>query len=173
MLVHVNIATAFLPKVAQSLQELNVQLRGDKRTCEILPDIEDATEKDWETEYSDLILSIKIVDSLEEAIAHINDYGSKHTEAIVTEDVEAAETFLALVNASGVYHNCSTRFADGFRYGFRAEVGISTQQMPPRGPVGLEGLVTYKYQITGDGHLVANYTSNDAKPLTHRDLVGD
>ena len=169
LLVHRNIAAAFLPRCNEALQKLNVELRGDERSCEILPYIAVATEKDWETEYSDLILSIKIVDSVEEAIAHINDYGSKHTDAIVTEDVEAAETFLALVNAAGVYHNCSTRFADGFRYGFGAEVGISTQQMPPRGPVGLEGLVTYKYQMTGDGHVVATYTGANAKPLIHRD----
>jgi glutamate-5-semialdehyde dehydrogenase len=159
-----------LPRVAEALQELNVELRGDEPTREILPDIAAAIEEDWETEYSDLILSVKIVDSLEQAITHINDYGSKHTDAIITEDVEAAETFLALVNASGVYHNCSTRFADGFRYGFGAEVGISTQQMPPRGPVGLEGLVTYKYQLTGDGHIVATYTGADAKPLVFKDL---
>jgi glutamate-5-semialdehyde dehydrogenase len=150
---------------------MDVELKGDKRTCEILPNIADATEEDWKTEYSDLILSIKIVDSLEDAIAHINEYGSKHTDAIVTEDLEAAKTFLALVNAAGVYHNCSTRFADGFRYGFGAEVGISTQQMPPRGPVGLEGLVTYKYQMVGNGQIVATYTGANAKPFKHHDLV--
>jgi len=170
LLVHTSIAQEFLPKIAETLQKVNVELRGDARSREILPSIAAATEKDWETEYSDLILSIKVVDSLEDAIAHINDYGSKHTDAIVTEDTEAAETFLALVNAAGVYHNCSTRFADGFRYGFGAEVGISTQQMPPRGPVGLEGLVTYKYQMTGNGHIVATYTGADAKPFIHRDL---
>ena len=170
LLVHTSIAQEFLPKIAETLQKVNVELRGDARSREILPSIAAATEKDWETEYSDLILSIKVVDSLEDAIAHINDYGSKHTDAIVTEDTEAAETFLALVNAAGVYHNCSTRFADGFRYGFGAEVGISTQQMPPRGPVGLEGLVTYKYQMTGNGHIVASYTGADAKPFIHRDL---
>ena len=170
LLVHTSIAEEFLPKIAETLQKVNVELRGDARSREILPSIAAATEKDWETEYSDLILSIKVVDSLEDAIAHINDYGSKHTDAIVTEDTEAAETFLALVNAAGVYHNCSTRFADGFRYGFGAEVGISTQQMPPRGPVGLEGLVTYKYQMTGNAHIVATYTGADAKPFIHRDL---
>ena len=171
LLVHSDIATTFLPKVADALQKVNVELRGDERSREILPNIEPATEEDWETEYSDLILSIKIVDSLGDAIAHINDYGSRHTEAIITEDVEAAETFLALVNAAGVYHNCSTRFADGFRYGFGAEVGISTQQMPPRGPVGLEGLVTYKYQMIGDGHVVTTYTGKNAKSFIHRDLL--
>lgn len=170
LLVHTSIAEEFLPKIAEILQKLNVELRGDEHSREILSSIAVATEEDWETEYSDLILSIKVVDSLQDAIAHINDYGSKHTDAIVTEDAEAAQTFLALVNAAGVYHNCSTRFADGFRYGFGAEVGISTQQMPPRGPVGLEGLVTYKYQMTGNGHIVATYTGADAKPFIHRDL---
>ncbi len=166
MLVHADIAPIFLPKIAATFNQ-NVELRGDERTCNILPDI--ALNADWETEYSDLILAVKIVDSLEDAIAHINTHGSKHTDAIVTETAETAAKFMALVNAAGVYHNCSTRFADGFRYGFGAEVGISTQQMPPRGPVGLEGLVTYKYQMTGDGHIVANYTGANAKPFTHQD----
>ncbi|MBD2355730.1 glutamate-5-semialdehyde dehydrogenase [Tolypothrix sp. FACHB-123] len=170
LLVHADIASEFLPKVAAALQAHHVELRGDERTTKILHHIPIATEQDWQTEYSDLILAIKIVNSLEEAIAHINAYGSRHTEAIITEDLAAAETFLGLVNAAGVYHNCSTRFADGFRYGFGAEVGISTQQMPPRGPVGLEGLVTYKYQMIGDGHIVTTYTGANAKSFTHRDL---
>ncbi|HLO85763.1 MAG TPA: glutamate-5-semialdehyde dehydrogenase [Nostocaceae cyanobacterium] len=171
LLVHSKIAAEIIPQIAQALQAQNVELRGDNRTLQILPQIPSATAIDWETEYSDLILSIKIVDDLEEAIAHINNYGSRHTEAIVTEDLKTAETFQALVNAAGVYHNCSTRFADGFRYGFGAEVGISTQQMPPRGPVGLEGLVTYKYQMTGNGHIVTTYTGANAKSFTHRDLI--
>ncbi|MBD2691266.1 glutamate-5-semialdehyde dehydrogenase [Anabaena catenula] len=170
LLVHSSIASEFLPQVAAALQAENVELRGDERTLEILKNIGVATETDWKTEYSDLILSIKIVDSLEAAITHISEYGSRHTEAIITEDLKAAETFQALVNAAGVYHNCSTRFADGFRYGFGAEVGISTQQMPPRGPVGLEGLITYKYQMSGDGHIVSSYTGANAKSFTHRDL---
>jgi glutamate-5-semialdehyde dehydrogenase len=170
MLVHSAIAPKFLPIVAQALQQKKVELRGDKTTREILNNIAEATETDWSTEYSDLILSIKIVDSVEEAINHINTYGSRHTDVIVTEDSQAAETFLNGVDAAGVYHNCSTRFADGFRYGFGAEVGISTQQMPPRGPVGLEGLVTYKYRVVGDGHIAASYVGNEAKEFTHRDL---
>ena len=177
LLVHQSAAPQFLPKVAAALQELNVELRGDEATRNILsdnfPNITATTEEDWETEYSDLILSIRIIDTLEDAIAHINNYGSKHTDAIVTEDAQAADTFLALVNAAGVYHNCSTRFADGFRYGFGAEVGISTQQMPPRGPVGLEGLVTYKYQMIGNAHISTTYTGANAKPFTHRDLSID
>ena len=168
LLVHKNIAAEFLPQIAQALREKGVELRGDDATREII-DAKPAREHDWTTEYSDLILAIKIVDSGEEAIAHINQYGSKHTDAIVTEDRKLAEMFQNRVDAAGVYHNCSTRFADGFRYGFGAEVGISTQQMPPRGPVGLEGLVTYKYKVTGDGHIAATYTGKDAKPFTHND----
>jgi glutamate-5-semialdehyde dehydrogenase len=170
LLVHRAIAPKFLPTVAAALQQKKVELRGDKTSREILENIVEATETDWSTEYSDLILSIKIVDSVEEAINHINTYGSRHTDVIVTEDSQAAETFLNAVDAAGVYHNCSTRFADGFRYGFGAEVGISTQQMPPRGPVGLEGLVTYKYRVVGDGHIAASYVGNEAKEFTHRDL---
>ncbi|HEY9612270.1 glutamate-5-semialdehyde dehydrogenase [Allocoleopsis sp.] len=169
LLVHSAIAPAFLPLAAAALQRRNVELRGDEATCKIL-DIAAATEEDWSTEYNDLILSIKVVDSLEEAMNHINTYGSRHTDAIVTEDPDIAETFLAQVDSANVFHNCSTRFADGFRYGFGAEVGISTQKMPPRGPVGLEGLVTYKYKVTGNGHIVAPYAGKDAKPFTHRDF---
>ncbi|MBW4454086.1 MAG: glutamate-5-semialdehyde dehydrogenase [Nostoc indistinguendum CM1-VF10] len=170
LLVHQSIATEFLPKVAEALQERHVELRGDKRTLQLLPNIVAAIEQDWETEYSDFILSIKIVDSLEGAIAHINEYGSRHTDAIITEDLTSVETFFGLVNSANIFHNCSTRFADGFRYGFGAEVGISTQQMPPRGPVGLEGLITYKYQMTGNGHIVATYAGANAKAFTHKDL---
>lgn len=169
LLVHEAIASKFLPPVAAALEERQVELRGDTETGKII-DIDPATEADWETEYSDLILAIKIVKDLEEAIAEINKYGSKHTEAIVTENKTTAAIFLNQIDAAGVYHNCSTRFADGFRYGFGAEVGISTQKMPPRGPVGLEGLVTYKYQITGNGHIAATYTGLLAKPFTHKDL---
>ncbi len=173
LLVHQNIASLILPLIATELKAKNVELRGDEYTSQIIPDILPANDSDWSTEYSDLILAIKVVDSLESAIAHINTYGSKHTEAIVTENTESAATFLAQVNAAGVYHNCSTRFADGFRYGFGAEVGISTQQLPPRGPVGLEGLVTYKYQVTGNGHIVATYTGKDAQSFTHRDISSE
>jgi glutamate-5-semialdehyde dehydrogenase len=168
LLVHQAIAQEFLPQIAQALNDKGVELRGDEATRKII-EAKPAQEHDWHTEYSDLILAIKIVDSVETAIAHINQYGSKHTDAIVTEDSQAADIFQNQVDAAGVYHNCSTRFADGFRYGFGAEVGISTQQMPPRGPVGLEGLVTYKYKVTGDGHIAATYTGKDAKAYTHRD----
>lgn len=168
LLVHQDVAAKFLPSIAKALQAEGVELRGDEATKKII-EAKSVREHDWETEYSDLILAIKIVASVEEAIAHINQYGSKHTDAIVTEDLKTAEMFQNQVDAAGVYHNCSTRFADGFRYGFGAEVGISTQQMPPRGPVGLEGLVTYKYKVTGDGHIAAIYTGENAKSFTHRD----
>jgi len=169
LLVHQAIASEFLLEAVVALQLRNVELRGDDRTLDIL-NITAATEADWSTEYSDLILAIKIVDTLDDAIAHINTYGSRHTEAIATENAETAAIFMAQVDAAGVFHNCSTRFADGFRYGFGAEVGISTQKMPPRGPVGLDGLVTYKYQLVGNGQIVATYAGATAKPFTHRDL---
>lgn len=167
LLVHQEMAAQLLPQLVTALP--NVELRGDMPSREIV-DIAAATEQDWATEYSDLILSIKVVSSLAAAIEHINHYGSRHTEAIVTEDVEAAAYFMDQVDAAGVFHNCSTRFSDGFRYGFGAEVGISTQKLPPRGPVGLEGLVTYQYRVVGQGHIAATYSGAAAKPFTHRDL---
>jgi glutamate-5-semialdehyde dehydrogenase len=121
-------------------------------------------------EYLDYILTIKTVGSLEEAISHINQYGSHHTDCIVTEDLDAAETFMNLVDSAGVYHNCSTRFADGYRYGFGAEVGISTGKLHARGPVGLEGLVTYKYKLHGNGQIVADYASGQ-RTFHFKDLV--
>jgi len=169
LLVNQEIAPQFLPLLASALTAQKVKIKGDEITQTLIP-CEVATEADWQTEYSDLILAIKIVADLEAAIAHINHYGSKHTEGIVTENSEKAVQFMNQVDAAGVYHNCSTRFADGFRYGFGAEVGISTQKMPPRGPVGLEGLVTYKYQLQGKGHVVADYSGTGAKAFTHRDL---
>ncbi len=170
LLVHQDIAAKALPVLASALQQKGVKLLGDDATRQVLTDIQAATEDDWSTEYSDLILAVRVVDSVDGAIDHINTYGSRHTDAIATEDQTAADLFMAQVDAAGVYHNCSTRFADGFRYGFGAEVGISTQKMPPRGPVGLEGLVTYKYQVVGNGHIVATYSGENPKPFTHRDL---
>lgn len=170
LLVHSAIAPKALPMLAEALQSEGVELRGDAATREILPAVKAATDEDWSTEYSDLVLAVRIVASVEAAVEHINTHGSRHTEAIATTHQATADTFMASVDAAGVYHNCSTRFADGFRYGFGAEVGISTQKMPPRGPVGLEGLVTYKYQLVGDGHIVATYSGENAKAFTHKDL---
>ena len=175
LLVHSEIAPAYLPKAATALCAKGVSLRVDSESRAILDGVsgvatENATEDDWRTEYGDLVLSIRVVDSLEQAVEHINFFSSHHTDAIVTGDESAANAFLARVDSAGVYHNCSTRFADGNRYGFGAEVGISTQKMPPRGPVGLEGLVTYRYQIRGSGQVVADYAGAGARPFTHRDL---
>ncbi|WP_448527466.1 glutamate-5-semialdehyde dehydrogenase [Parathermosynechococcus lividus] len=169
LLVHRGIADEFLPKVAAALSQAGVELRGDALACHLVP-MTLASEADWTTEYCDLILAIKVVANLEAALEHIATYGSGHTEAIVTENPATAERFLQDVDAASVFHNCSTRFADGFRYGFGAEVGISTHKLPPRGPVGLEGLVTYKYQLVGNGHIVASYSGDGAKPFQHRDL---
>jgi glutamate-5-semialdehyde dehydrogenase len=175
LLIDRSILSEFLPLIISKLQAHGVETRLDELGHQILANtshtaIKLATEDDWSTEYSDLILSIKIVPDLESAITHINTYGSRHTDSIATENTSTAKMFLDRVDAANVFHNCSTRFSDGFRYGFGAEVGISTQKMPPRGPVGLEGLVTYKYQITGDGHIAATYTGENPKPFTHRDL---
>jgi len=173
LLVHQDLAPKLWPRLLPALATAQVELRVDPQTERFLAGYEhytQATEADWATEYTDLILAVKQVDSLEAAIAHITTYGSRHTEAIVTEDLAAAAEFLNEVDAAGVFHNCSTRFSDGFRYGFGAEVGISTQKMPPRGPVGLEGLVTYKYQLVGKGHIAATYSGSQAKPFNYRDL---
>jgi glutamate-5-semialdehyde dehydrogenase len=170
LLIHQDIAADLLPDLAAALREAQVEVRGDERSQQIVSYLIPTTDADWTTEYSDLVLAIKVVDSVEDAIAHINTYGSRHTEAIVTRNDTTAAQFMDQVDAAGVFHNCSTRFADGFRYGFGAEVGISTQKMPPRGPVGLEGLVTYKYRLVGEGQISTTYSGSEAKPFTHRDL---
>jgi glutamate-5-semialdehyde dehydrogenase len=169
--VHDAIARAFLPQAVRKLAGAGVEIRGDSKTVALLPGVPilPATEKDWSTEYSDLILSIKVVANLDEAIEHINTYGSRHTDAIVTEDPEAAARFMDEVDSAGVYQNASTRFADGFRYGFGAELGISNSKLHARGPMGLEGLTTYKYKLYGHGQTVAEY-SKGKKKFTHRRL---
>ena len=168
LLVDRAIAEEFLPKAVQALEAAGVTLRGTAEVNAIIP-VEIMGEDDFATEYGDLICSVKIVDGVEEAIAHINHFGSHHTDAILTEDAAAAARFLQMVDSAGVYHNCSTRFADGYRYGFDAEVGISTGKIHARGPVGLEGLVTYKYKLFGTGQIVADYASGK-KQFHHRDL---
>jgi len=168
LLVHKDIAPSFLEKAIPLFNSNDVKLIGDKRSVELGLKYE-ASLEDWKTEYLDLILSIKIVDNLEEAITHIQKYSSKHTDGIITENSNTASKFMNVVKSSGVFHNCSTRFADGFRYGFGAEVGISTQTLPPRGPVGLEGLVTFKYFLKGNGNIVDDFSSGKAI-YTHRDL---
>lgn len=170
LLVNREIAPSFLPVLKKSMDQKKVKLKGDKETKNILPDIEDATEEDWKTEYLDYILSIKIVNDVDEAIAHINQYGSGHTDGIVTNDKINAEIFKSLVDTASVMVNCSTRFSDGFRYGFGAEVGISTNKIHARGPVGLEGLVIYKYIVEGSSNIVADY-SEGRKSFKHKNLL--
>jgi glutamate-5-semialdehyde dehydrogenase len=171
LLVHEAVADAFLPDLVARYEAAGVELRGDERVREVV-DVDPATDDDWDTEYGDLELSIGVVDDAYDAIDHVNEHGSKHTESILTEDAGTAETFMTGVDAASVFHNASTRFADGYRYGLGAEVGISTGKIHARGPVGLEGLTTYKYYLEGDGHLVASYSGEDAVPFTHRELDG-
>jgi len=168
LLVHQAIAPTFLPAAVAAFAAAGVELRGDA-AARALGVPHAAAEDDWGMEYSDLILAVKVVPDLEAALDHIATYGSRHTDAICTTDPAAAERFLAAVDSAGVYLNCSTRFADGFRYGFGAEVGISTQTLPPRGPVGLEGLVTYRYRLCGEGHIAADYASGE-RCFSHRPL---
>ena len=172
VLVHAQIAQTFLPILAERMQTKHVTLRGCKTTRAILPgfSVEPVGEDEWHHEYSDLVLAVKVVASMEEAIEHIHRYGSSHTETIVTEDPAAAAEFLGRVDSAGVFHNASTRFADGFRYGFGAEVGISTSKLHARGPVGLEGLTTYKYVLRGSGQVVRDYHGAQGRPFTHRQL---
>lgn len=168
LLVHAAIAPRFLPAAISAFSAAGVELRGDA-TARSLGVAGTASDDDWDTEYSDLILAVKVVADLDEALAHISRHGSRHTDAICTTDAAVAERFLAAVDSAGVYWNASTRFADGFRYGFGAEVGISTQTLPPRGPVGLEGLVTYRYQLRGAGHIAADY-ARGSRRFSHRAL---
>lgn len=167
LLVHKDIADVLIPILADASGD-RIKYKGDVRCMPLIP-CEPADEKDFSTEYLDYILSIKVVDDIDEAISHINKYGSHHTDCIITEDSDSAEKFMSLVDSAGVYLNCSTRFADGFRYGFGAEVGISTGKIHARGPVGLDGLVTYKYKLVGDGQIVADY-ANGNSTFKFRDL---
>ncbi len=170
LLVDQAIAPRALPLIQTALADTSTEIRGCDRTRAILPDVKAATDADWDTEYLDYILSIKVVDGLTEAIDFINAHGSGHTDAIVTSDKNKASTFMNLVDAGNVFWNCSTRFSDGFRYGLGAEVGISTNKIHARGPVGLEGLMIYKWKLVGQGQIVADYTGSQAKTFTHKCL---
>ncbi len=166
LLVHRDVAADYLPKLLPAMQARNVRLLGDETVQGIIP-VEPATEEDWATEYLDYTLSIRVVDDLDAAIDHINRYGSGHTDCIVTADDAAARAFMTRVDSAGVYRNVSTRFADGFVYGFGAEVGIATGKIHARGPMGLEGLTTYKYKLMGNGQLMAEMKSG-ARHYTHQ-----
>ena len=172
LLIHEAAAEAFLPSMAARYRDAGVELRGDERTRAIV-EVDAATDADWTTEYGDLVLAVKIVDSLDDAVAHINENGSKHTDSILTENADRAARFMRGVDSASVFHNASTRFADGYRFGLGAEVGISTGKTHARGPVGLEGLTTYKYYLEGDGQTVGTYAGEDATPFTHEELDGE
>lgn len=166
VLIHRDIKRQFLPKLLNRLRDRKVRVFGDEEVRSISDDVQPVAT--WHCEYGVPELAVGIVDSLDAAIEHIHRYGSSHTESILTEDPAAAEKFLRDVDAAGVFHNASTRFADGFRYGFGAEVGISTSKLHARGPVGLEGLTTYKYVLRGHGHVAGDYRGPDARAFTHR-----
>lgn len=169
LLVHEDVAKDYLPQLKVALEAKNVLIKGCEKTRAII-DVEKATEEDWKTEYLDYILSIKVVSSIDEAIMHINTFGSGHTDCIITKDQEAAEKFMTLVDSGNVFLNVSTRFSDGFKYGFGAEVGISTSKLHARGPVGLEGLLIYKYKLCGKGQIVADYAEGRSH-FTHKRLI--
>ena len=168
VLVHQKIAAEFLPKMADAFAKAGVIVRGTKEVSEYIP-VDVIDDDAFGIEYGDFIVSVKLVENIQEAVAHINQYGSHHTDCILTTNDEAAAYFIQMVDSAGVYRNCSTRFADGFRYGFGAEVGISTGKIHARGPVGLEGLVTYKYKLIGEGQIVGDYAKG-IKQFHHKDL---
>ena len=178
LLVDEKIAKEFLPKIKAALEQRKVgstsspqvELRGCEKTAAIIK-TKPATEKDWATEYLDCILSIKVVAGLDDAIEHINRYGSHHTDTIVTANKEKASRFMEMADSANVFWNASTRFSDGYRYGLGAEVGISTNKIHARGPVGLEGLVIYKWKLLGSGQVVADYSGKNAKKFTHKKLL--
>ncbi|MEF8886460.1 MAG: glutamate-5-semialdehyde dehydrogenase [Haloarculaceae archaeon] len=172
LLVHEAVAEEFLPVVVDRYETAGVTLRGDAATREVV-DVDPVTDDDWATEYGDLELAIGVVGDVYEAIDHVNTYGSKHTESVLTEDSEHARAFMQGVDAASVFHNASTRFADGYRYGLGAEVGISTGKVHARGPVGLEGLTTDKYYLEGDGQCVATYAGADAREFRHEEFDGE
>ena len=167
LLVDAKVCKEFLPKMAEIFAENKVEVRGDQRSREIVPGMKEASEEDWDEEYNDLIISVRVVDGLPEAIDFINSHGSHHTDAIITENMQKASVFADMVDSADVYVNASTRFADGFRYGKGAEVGISTNKIHARGPVGMEGLMIYKYVLIGNGQVVKDYVGANAKPFKH------
>jgi glutamate-5-semialdehyde dehydrogenase len=153
LLVHKNIAQKYLPTIITELRKNGVEIRGDEETCRIAPNVKTATEQDWHTEYLDLIIAIKIVNNLNEAITHINKYSTHHSDSILTQDFTKATQFLKEVDSAAVYWNTSTRFTDGNQFGLGAEIGVSTQKLHARGPMGLQHLTTTKYIIVGNGQI--------------------
>ena len=171
VLVDSAIAQSFLPSLIQNLTHVNVQVRGCAKAAEILGISDIVNDSEWDTEYGSLTVAIKIVDSFEEAVQHINRFGSHHTDGILAQDTEACERFVAAVDSASVFTNCSTRFADGYRFGFGAEIGIGTGKIHARGPVGMEGLLTYKYILRGDGQVVATYSGEHARAFNFNNLL--
>jgi glutamate-5-semialdehyde dehydrogenase len=169
VLLHEAVAANLLPALAAALTDCGVEIRGCPATAAFI-DVVPATAADWRTEYLDLIVSIRVVDSLESAIDHINRYGSGHTDVIVSAESDRAAAFIRGVDSAGVFVNCSSRFADGYRFGLGAEVGIATGKIHARGPVGLDGLTTSSWRLVGRGHVVADYAGDRARPFTHRRL---
>jgi glutamate-5-semialdehyde dehydrogenase len=169
ILVHQEAARALLPRLKEALEAKGVEIRGCEATARII-DVRPAAKEDWRTEYLDLIVAVRTVPDMTAALDHINTYGSGHTDVIVTADRARAMRFMNLVDTADAFWNCSSRFADGFRFGLGAEVGISTNKIHARGPVGLEGLVIYQWRLLGDGHVVADYSGDHARPFTHKKL---
>ncbi len=171
LLIHKKMADKILPELVSRFKEKHVELIGCVKTSQVVPEVAPASESDWDTEYTDLKLSIKIVDNFSEAVKFINKHGSGHTDTIITENQDHAEQFLSEVSSASVMWNASTRFADGFRYGLGAEIGISTNRTHARGPVGLEGLIIYKYKLYGNGQVAGDYSGSNAREFTHKPLT--
>ena len=167
LLVNADVADRFLPRMCQLLKDNNVEIRCDTRSMEFMDGAVPASEEDWDTEYNDYVLSVRVVDSVEDAVEFINTHGSHHTDAIITKDPIRIAYFVNNVDSADVFVNASTRFADGFRFGKGAEVGISTNKIHSRGPVGMEGLMIYKYVLIGEGQVVKDYVGNSARPYKH------
>ena len=167
LLVNVDVADRFLPRMCQLLKDNNVEIRCDTWSMEFMDGAVPASEEDWDTEYNDYVLSVRVVDSVEDAVEFINTHGSHHTDAIITKDPVRIAYFVNNVDSADVFVNASTRFADGFRFGKGAEVGISTNKIHSRGPVGMEGLMIYKYVLIGEGQVVKDYVGNSARPYKH------
>ncbi|MBR7124584.1 MAG: glutamate-5-semialdehyde dehydrogenase [Candidatus Methanomethylophilaceae archaeon] len=167
LLVNADVADRFLPRMCQLLKDNNVEIRCDTRSMEFMDGAVPASEEDWDTEYNDYVLSVRVVDSVEDAVEFINTHGSHHTDAIITKDPVRIAYFVNNVDSADVFVNASTRFADGFRFGKGAEVGISTNKIHSRGPVGMEGLMIYKYVLIGEGQVVKDYVGNSARPYKH------